>query len=233
MINSLGIPNLNMSIQELKSATFRDRVIANRTLNHGFGSFGCIVKNTFDDQKFILSCFHVMQGDFDWTSSGPNQTIINADLESVSTEFLGFRIDNLDIALATIDDETANFYIRHFGRPGKERPVTEDDIFTTEVSIHGAVSQESGIIVHDSSQQTFTYRVSQNQTEKFELNDLIAISSITAAGFRSITKRGDSGSLVKDKETGNALGIVVGRDLIHTYAMKITTIFSKLDLELA
>ena len=88
-------------------------------------------------------------------------------------------------------------------------------------------------MANHSSSETFKY-LTFNQKKPFlcQIDDLIIIThnKNDSSDFHGVSK-GDSGAIVLDSKD-NALGIVVGVDLLHTYVIKIKTIFNLLGLQL-
>lgn len=203
-----------------------DRAIANQRLINGWGTIGCIVEKA-DRQKYILTCLHVLKGDYDWYNVSGKQPIINNKGVVISDSYSGYFDSFLDIAFAKISDVTSSSYISRYPNPVSWVDITEDDVYEKEVVIHGINSDEvNGLVVHDCWNDTFKYP-SINGQIPFQLRGLIAISHRESDGsLTGITMPGDSGALVLDKDKKNAVGIVVAGDNEHTYAIKMSTILN-------
>jgi hypothetical protein len=218
------------------NAANTDKGIANEHKLFGWGSFGCLVRNKYQpSQKYILSCYHVMNGDYTWKNDGANRKIQNPTAV-ISDTYQGFLNNALDIAYAEIKDEVIfDFYKNKINqiKPKGIREISINDVYTCQVVIEGLTTKKStGLIVNDSKQMSFEYSSGPKQYFSHQIDDLFIISHKVPEYPAFIgTSNGDSGSVVLDNE-GNALGIVVGSDLIHTYAIKIKTIFDLLGLEL-
>ena len=220
---------LASDVREFKTP---EMAIANQTLKNGWGTACCVAGDLFSDQKYLLSCFHVMNGSRNWYSVDNNKIIVNSKKEIISSEYTGYLNERLDVAKASISVETAKEYLK-FSNPSKTKVVTEEDIYKTNVNISSAASGKvKGIIVHNCWKDEFEYETNEPNYLKHRMIDLIAISNVSEDGnLSTITQKGDSGALVTDGE-GNAVGIVVAGDSNHTFAIKIDTILSFLSLKL-
>ncbi|MBE7172415.1 MAG: hypothetical protein INR73_17640 [Williamsia sp.] len=210
--------------------------ICNKISRKNIGSYGCLVRKLDDRKKtFLLSCYHVMNADLTWDNREVEQDIIN-HLGIVSSRYEGYLTSFMDTALAEITDQKIIDLYRaglDCKVPGKIREVKAADVFKTKVLIEGFNSKSStGLLVNDSSTETFDYPRKGAQPFPHVLNDLIVISH-REKDFPDFsgTSPGDSGTIILDEDL-KALGIVVGSDLLHTYAIKVDTIFNFLGLEL-
>jgi len=210
--------------------------ICNSITPGNIGSYGCLVKKKDDPQKiFLLSCYHVMNADLTWK----NRTVFQ-DIRSqkgiISNKYEGYLTTLMDTALAEISDRQiidrykAGLKCRI---PKSIRDISAADVFTAQAFVQGySTPFSSGLIVNDSSPESFDYPLEAKKFFNHQFADLFIISH-NESGFPNFkgTTRGDSGAIVLD-EKDRALGIVVGSDLVHTYVIKIKTIFDFLGLEL-
>ncbi|MCX6244724.1 MAG: hypothetical protein NTU98_08465 [Bacteroidetes bacterium] len=197
----------------------------------GMGTFSCLVRERFHTEiKYLITSYHVVNRDKDWSGKPSKSTVVNNLGIPIASTYKGYLNSHQDTALITITEDTIKLYksIPNVRYPKGIREVTGGDVYSTQVFINGyATAEGSGMITHESIPETFPYG---NELKYFE--DLIQISHIKPDGNLSpMTQVGDSGSLVLDKDD-NAIGIVLARDLLHTYALKITTILDELGLEL-
>ncbi len=209
----------------------KEKGIKNKNFLYGWGSFSCLVKYSYSsEKKYLLTCYHVVNGDQSWNGKPTNRTILNYKDEVISSNFIGYLNIHQDSALVEIDEKTVRFYksMKNVRLPKSFKEVTEDDIYTKEVFINGySTTEASGFITHNQWPDTFQYG---NITQKIE--NMILISHVDNNGnLSAISTKSDSGALVIDSDN-NALGIVVAGDFLHTYAIKITTILTELGLEL-
>lgn len=209
-----------------------DRAVANKVNVNGWGSAGCIVEDEFSPQKFLLSCFHVLNGSRRWDAIEGSKEIVADAAQTIANDYDGYLTQYLDVARALVTDDTAKEYVRKFPSPKSCKDVSPGDVFVTNVAINGARSGSiTGTIVNDSMPYHFDYKVSATEAISHEIDDLFAISHMDINGnVSSITQEGDSGSLVVSD--GNVLGMVVGGDSQYTYAMKMTRILSFLSVTL-
>jgi hypothetical protein len=176
-----------------------------------------------------------MNADLVWENRKVTQEINRKD-GTVAVRYEGFLTEQMDTAFAEITEQKIIDEYKsglEFKIPKKIRSVSVDDVFKTRVFVQGfSTSLSTGLIVNDSSRESFDYPLKGRRSFNHQLNDLIIIShkETEFPDFKSTT-HGDSGAVVLD-DKNNALGIVVGSDLVHTYAMKIEVIFDFLGLEL-
>jgi len=215
----------------------KEKGICNVKTPNNIGSYGCLVKKIDDPGKiFLLSCYHVMNADRNWENRKVAQQIRNKE-KVIADHYEGFLTNAFDIAIAELTDNTiiSNYKAGLDCRvPVDVKEVTENDVFNTKVFIQGFNTDLSiGIVANHSSPETFKYPT-LNQKKPFlcQIDDLIIIThnKNDSQDFHGVS-RGDSGAIVLDS-TNNALGIVVGVDLLHTYVIKINTIFDLLGLQL-
>src|ERR1035437_55425 len=210
--------------------------ICNSITLENIGSYGCLVNKIDEPEKtFLLSCYHVLNADDTWQNRKVTQDIRNKE-GVIAKSYEGFLTSLLDSALAEITDP---LIINHYkGGLGCKVPkntvvISNEDVFKTQAFVQGySTVLSAGLIVNDSGSETFDYPLKNRKYLQHVLTDLIVISHIEKGfpEFKS-TSHGDSGAIVFD-DNDNALGIVVGSDLIHTYVIKIQTIFDFLGLKL-
>jgi hypothetical protein len=209
-----------------------DRAVANKSNVNGWGSAGCIVEDEFSSQKFLLSCFHVLNGSRRWDAIEGSKEIVANAAQTIANDYDGYLTQYLDVARALVTDDTAKVYLQKSPNPTCSKDVGPGDVFVTNVTISGARSGSiTGTIVNDSLPYHFDYDISATEAISHEIDDLFAISHMDINGnVSSVTQEGDSGSLVVSD--GNVLGMVVGGDSQYTYAMKMTRILSFLSVTL-
>lgn len=209
----------------------KEKGIANSNFRNSWGSFGCLVRDKyFPEKKFLLTCYHVVNGDQTWNGTPINKSIVNYENKNISNNYTGYLNIHQDSALVEISEETIQFFksIKNVRYPKDYREVSSGDLYSKEVFINGySTTESSGVITHTHWSDTLPYG-----KDKCKIEDMIVISHITENGnISAISTIGDSGALVLDKDN-NALGIVVAGDFLHTYAIKISTILNELGLEL-
>ena len=98
------------------SATNIDKGIANANVLFGWGSFGCLVRNKYQPaQKYVLSCYHVMNGNYTWRNDGASRKVQNSS-RMISEYFLPpgryipiFISPDLQSPITDIDTDFADF----------------------------------------------------------------------------------------------------------------------------
>jgi hypothetical protein len=105
------------------------------------------------------------------------------------------------------------------------RDVTDADVSAaTTVYMHGYASGKvSGNIVHRGAQAVLRYA-----DGTYTIRNLIAVARQTGTTYSTISKGGDSGSLLTDSQY--ILGLVIGGTTQFTYAIPITSILKFLGL---
>ena len=196
---------------------------------------------TFDSlaipRSGLFSCSPGSGSDFDldWKIGlhKKNEHIISKLKGKIARGYTGVLNEKMDVAFAEVSNAVANEYTTRFTNPPMGMPVTRDDVFVTEVSFSGSMTTNGrGIVVHDNWAQSFDYTLENGRFFQNHFDDLIAISQIDDNGRQTcISMPKDSGSVLFDNN-GNARGIVVANDGKHTYAIKMTTVLSRLGLTL-
>lgn len=214
-----------------------EKALSNNTLLLGWGSYGCLVESVdFPGQYFIVSCYHVMNGEYTWTNNGISKTINNLS-GTVANMYQGFLTDLFDTAYAPVASAIYQHYKSGMSctQPQGTRDVTANDLFKTIVKIQGLTTTlATGIVVNFSKPMTFPYPVSKTAMQEHQLQDLVVISHYNNTPAQNFvgTTFGDSGAVVLD-ENNIAIGLVVGSDLLHTYVIKINSIFNQFGFKLA
>ncbi len=207
-------------------------LVANESEALGWGAAGCIVKKDADSSTYILSCLHVLNGDRDLTSYTKGSKIIvstNGNKRKVATLTEGMRTETLDVAIAQISPDY-RFTNNGIGNPKNVKSITTNDaILELPVNIVGGKSEKKrkGMIYNNSMKKSFPY-----PDKSWELSDLLVLTQYDGENYKTLTQKGDSGSLVMDDDN-NAVGIVVGGDKKFTYAMKMDKISNLLKIKLA
>ncbi len=215
----------------IPSYGIKEKGIANKNLRNCWGSFGCIVQDRFfPEKKYILTCYHVVNGDESWNGKPTNKQIINHENKIISENYLGYLNRHQDSALVEVSDDTIQFFnsLANVRQPKGIREVSDNDLYFTEVFINGYSTKESsGVITHYHWDDFLPYG-----NIDYKIEDMLVISHFDRNGYRTaITTLGDSGSIVLDRDNF-AIGIVVAGDYQNTYAIKISTIFTELGLKL-
>ncbi len=198
--------------------------IGNKTKNLGLGTLGGFFKDTTTGEHYILSCFHVLNSDSNWTALPSTREIVlgSNGTQTIAEMIMGFRTDQIDAAIALIKKDTSisNDTIKN---PKAIRKIeTKDAINETPVRILGAKtgSEQKGIIYNDSWDTELIY----SDNNPWLLKDLLVLTNKANGSLISMTQQGDSGALVIDNSTNKVVGMVVGGDNLFTYAIKMDKI---------
>jgi hypothetical protein len=206
--------------------------VANTTEILGWGTIGGVVKDSITQEKYILSCFHVLNGSLDWTMLSASKQVVIKDgnsKTSIATLSLGFRSMEFDTALAKLNDGV-DFSNRSIGNPKTIRKiVVADAINETGVTVLGGETQKKvkGFVYNDTWESQFRYQ----DDSKWKLIDLFIITRIEGSSFKALSQPGDSGAFVVD-DSNNVVGMVVGGDDKFTYAIKMDKIAENFGIEL-
>jgi hypothetical protein len=204
--------------------------VSNKSGVLGHGTIGAIVKDIYGDH-YVLSCFHVLNGDTNWKRLSDSTDIIDASGATIAELYFGFRTTDMDAAIAKINNGVAysNQYIHN---PASIRSVIYDDVLkATPVSVLGARTgvTSTGFLYNDSWPTTLKYP----DGSLWDLNDLIVLTKLDAStnSYNTMTQGGDSGALVVD-DKNVAIGLVVGGDDAFSYAIKLDKIAKSMDISL-
>lgn len=217
------------------SAVMASKGIANQSLALGNGTIGAIVLDNKNKAiKYVLSCFHVLNGDANWNRVSNSRTVVAFEGTSkvdIGTLTFGYRTQEIDAALAQLRDglEYSNNLINN---PTSVREVTVSDaVNSTKVSVLGAKTgvPVDGFIYNDAWPAKFKYP----DGKEWELIDLLVLTKTNSStnSYETLTQGGDSGAFVLDSNN-EVVGMVVGGDKAFTYAIKATKIFKNFDITL-
>ena len=202
--------------------------ITNSGGQNGCGTIGCIVKsNAHPENKYILSCQHVLNHDHHFNTRGQQNDITFINQNGVIAKHTkGLRTHEIDAGLAEITQQFTNANI---GKIGPVRTISISDLDeTVKVTLTGydvdntQVQTNEGVIINNEFYSEFEYA---GEIGKFGMEDLIVISNKNGDTYTSISKPGYSGSLVIDSEK-RAIGLLVGGDLNYSYAIPINKILT-------
>ena len=200
------------------------RALRNQSELFGWGSFGCLMfNNQHSDQKYIITCYHVANGDLNWKNMGNNRTIKN-NIRNISNNYQGCLNSRMDAAsIGPIDNSVYKTY-KPFRPKGKTQIGPADVTNKKKISVVGLTSSAKGFIIHHNCPASFDYQISDDTVQPNPMTGLVAVSHFDENNkLSSISKGGDSGALVVDEE-GKAIGIIVGDDDKQTYVIPIDVI---------
>jgi hypothetical protein len=200
--------------------------VANQTMLHGTGSYGCVVNDSFiKNNLYLLTCFHVANGDDSWTVTPVSKNIIDTNNAIIGRDFRYSLNEFHDTAIIAISPAIAAHYKALKKITKKPRDIDSTNVLKTRVFLDGFMNGgESGLIVNHSWPEKFTYLQDRDSVKiTNHMTDLLKIERVGGPG--------DSGSILVDKND-NPVGMLIGSDEKFTYAIKINTILGDFGLEM-
>lgn len=205
--------------------------------NNYWGTLGIIVKpiDNNSNKRYLLTCCHnvvnpirtVSENESNPINVGTIDTNIETEIGKVFKAYIDYEID---AALIEIDSQSKNIInsVPQMGNPQKTRQLLNKDAGNVTVFIYGA---KTGIENKSVSKGTVTsvynaFKVRYGGKE-FNFINTIAISN----NRKAISQGGDSGACVLDSNN-DVIGLVVAGDSEVTYALPITTLLTKLNVQL-
>jgi len=201
-----------------------------------WGTLGVIVKpiDNISNKRYLLTCCHnVVKPIRKISENEPNQIkagTIDTTATEIGTVFKADRDHEMDAALIEIDTQNKKITnsVPQMGNPQKPRQLLNKDAGNVTAFIYGAKSGaenksvSKGVVTSIYNTIKVTYG-----NEEFTLINTIAIS----ANGEAISQGGDSGACVLDSDN-NVIGLVVAGNSQVTYALSITTLLTKLNVQL-
>lgn len=215
-----GIP---ISHQGLKG------MISNKSGKNGFGSLGCILRRKETGSKHLLSCWHVLKGDFNYSDSDNEPIILDHESEEeLADRWAGGIRDQFDYGLAICRPNIAyndnSFLKAKLAIPAETkldfRFVTKKDVDNQiQVKYYDNLNDNvvNGLIYTNSPEVDINY-IDKTRTIK----DILIL---TDENEKTISKEGNSGSIVFDSNN-KAIAMIIGGDLNYSYAVRLSHIFS-------
>jgi hypothetical protein len=198
--------------------------IANSVIK-SFGSLSCVLEHTTTGEKHLLSCWHVMKGNLDYSHDDDNTKIIDSSSAIVAERWCGGIAGAFDYGIAQCTVDNSNAFLKTaLNIPAETkltfRPVLSDDVDgQVEVKFFDCLNQKisSGIIYAACDSVAINY---QDKTRNV-LNVLVLCNT---NGTAAISAAGNSGAMIFDS-SNRALGIIIGGDKFYSYAIRISNIF--------
>lgn len=192
------------------------------------GTFGCVVRRQGTDQRFILSCYHVMRDKHDWDLFRPQQSedIVAEGNGTIATLVAGIRTNRLDSAIAEIRESAEIDEALPDGRKisGYRKLNATDVHYAIPLWVKGKnMDHPCRARLCDLD---FDAWVNYADGGLHWIEDLIVITDLSTGKEVAPSKRGDSGAIVYDS-TAKAVGMVVAGDEKYTYAIPISRILSQ------
>jgi len=207
-----------------------------------FGTLGVIVRplDNNSQTRYLLTCCHnVIKPLSKLPYVIPGSTVVTAGIQDdtnttsrIGTVFQAERDFEMDAALVEIDPQivpTIRNSIPQIGQPLQPRVLTNNDKNVTRAFMFGGkTGREKGFTEGTVTSVYSTIKITYNSVSEFTIINTIAISN----NGRSISQSGDSGTCVVDDKS-NVIGLVVAGNSEVTYVLPITTLLSKLKVQLA
>lgn len=220
LIRVTGIPRSNAPLHAVGNFN-------NLALTHG--SLSCILKDATNEDRFVLSCWHVLKGDTDFDAlfiKHPlvvnNTNNIIADLEA------GGILNTLDYGLARCRPNTpaiTNDWLitgLTLPTPFKHRMVETDDIknhitvryfdVETQAVVHGVI-------------YTVCPEVQVDYRDKSRMVQDVIVLQKSPDTVLPISQPGNSGALLF-AANNEAIGMIIAGDDNYTYAIKLSNFFN-------
>jgi hypothetical protein len=203
-----------------------------------WGTLGVIVKpiDSTSNKRYLLTCCHNVVKPIRKISENESNKIKTGTIDaSVTTEigtvFKADRDHEMDAALVEIDilDKKILNSIPQMGNPQKTRQLFNKDADNVTGYIYGAKSGVESKSVSKGIVKSIynTIKVKYEDNPEFVLINTISISN----NNRAISQGGDSGACVLDSDN-NVIGLVVAGNTQVTYVLPITTLLTKLNVQL-
>jgi hypothetical protein len=205
-------------------------LIENMSRNNGFGSLGIILRDRSSLDLHLLSCWHVLKGNTDYSNSDHFRNIATFPQQtSFAQRWAGGIEGSYDYGLASINNNTSVFTNNQFLKSTLDiksegaiqyRHVTTDDI-TNHIGIrfYDAVK---GKVANGLVYTAVAAGVDIKYADKTRTVEDILV--LTNEQEETISQGGNSGSIVFAADD-KAIAMVIGGDRNYTYAVKLSNIF--------
>lgn len=200
--------------------------ISNKSGRNGFGTLGCQLKRTDTGEFHILSCWHVMKGNRDYSNSDDLNVILDNKNKDCAKRWAGGIRGSFDYGIASYPSGTTtnfNDFLKQkltINGPITTRVVDRADIdnmITVKYYDCLGAAVKTGFIFANTSEVTINY---------FDRDRVIHdILMITNDEEKSISRPGNSGSIIFD-EKNVAIAMIISGDKNYTYAVKLSHIFA-------
>lgn len=204
--------------------------IGNKTMALGHGTLGCFLANKKDNNKYLLSCWHVLKDNNEWTRAILQRDIIdsgNAVIGSVVHGYLS-DTDGVDVGIALCNDQNTitNHPLPINAQHREVRPF--DGLTSTAVKFKSRFNKPDAPPVDAT---IFHYKINaQIKYPDGKLHTIEDVFTITVKDpvtqkKKAPSRPGDSGAVVVDAKN-TPLGMVIGGNDTFTYVIKFTNVFS-------
>jgi hypothetical protein len=204
----------------------KEGTIRNISGKNGFGTLGCQLKRTDTGDFHILSCWHVMKGDRNYSETDHFDIIADHNDDPCAKRWAGGIRGAFDYGIARYDrGATENFNEFLKRKLGIDHEITtrvidrRDIDEMIKVKYYDCLTSQvrRGILFANCAEVTVNY-VDKDRV----IRDVILI---TGEDDKSISSPGNSGSIIFD-ENNTALAMIISGDKHFTYAVRLSHIFS-------
>lgn len=218
-----GVPSKHDAVVDVP----KEGQIANQEMK-SFGSMSCVLQDA-TQAKHILSCWHVLKGNLNYSEGDNKPNIIDYKSNLIAERWCGGIGGAFDYGIAKCVAATAqpsNALIKSMlNIPAQTkltfRPVLSDDANKqTPVKFFNCLTQSmtTGVIYATCDSVTINYQdIARN------VLDVLVLCNATGTG--AISTEGNSGAMIFDP-SGTALGIIIGGDTQYSYAIRLSNIFN-------
>jgi hypothetical protein len=198
--------------------------ILNKSGNNGFGSLGCMLRRTDTNSLHILSCWHVMKSDINYSDADNETMIVDFQGNDYAERWAGGIQGAYDYGIARCKNPEAENYNEFLkGKLSlsgaiKARQVNQRDLEDqTAVKFYDCLSNATrqGFIYAETDAVDIHYL---DKTRR--INDVLILTNDQE---QSISRAGNSGAIVFD-ENNMAIGMIISGDKHYTYAIKLSHI---------
>ncbi len=224
--------------------------LANQNSPNIMGTFGCIVKDLKTGCKdyLLLTCYHCVRlNDVHTWEDGINENSTQRNVlyrpkgkdstaYPIGEVIYAYRNGKMDIALIkAISNKAVTDYILRATQtvPIGRRIVTNKDIEQkTRIWFSGATSGNCEAFIVSAGHATMINYGTSANPELHKLRNLIVFSQNQYNPYARPCEKGDSGTVIMDAVTKEALGMVVARDDNFGYAIPMEDILTEHSLSL-
>jgi len=211
-----------------ESQELHDGNISNKSGNNGFGSLGCVLQRKDTGSLYILSCWHVLKGNTNYSFDDSFTTIVDHTSKDLAERRSGGIQGAFDYGLARCFSNAAIHYNQLLKTTLNisDAHLTYTEIKQTDIDDQAVIKyyncftqqKQEGKIFTDSSEVIIEYA-----DKSRVIKDVILLTQNTEE--KPISKPGNSGAVVFDKNN-KAIAMIIGADKKYTYAIKLSNIFS-------
>lgn len=193
--------------------------IANISKELGHGTLGCFLKKKGSDANYILSCWHVMKDNADWSTAIRRKEVIDDKNKVIAAVEQGCLADTIDVGIALCNDKVLTVNNDFIIRSQHREVVAFDALVSTDVKIFGKVCKlQMATVFH----HKINIRLKYPDGKMHFIQDVFSVTR----NLHAPTTGGDSGAVVMDMN-GTPLGMIIGGNSNFSYAIKFSNMFNE------